>query len=699
MRIKAKLLWMILGMCLLAAVVGSRAINRQRAEGILQATNEAEEDARVLAFIVAADHDPARAISKKISRYMLALGRNVEVVDTHKRVIVDSVPAAVGGPSEDTGDALDQTMRDGRVRTFLVPSAGGSPDARRIVAPVIGESGQMLGAVTEDYTPIYNEFMAMTETTTRQVVVGSLAGVVIAVLLALNIGTSIARPLRQLTRAAVGFAAGQTGLPMPPPRNDEIGDLTVAFQVMMEKRQEAEAAQSEAAKAVAVANANLMQEVADRSFAEEMARQGEERVRQLAGDLALERERFSDILNSVPAMVFEHWSMVESKRNFVNSYVETMYGYTAEEWLSTPDFWLQRVHPEDKGLISEDASAVFAGQPRSTGNKQFRTLTRDNRVVWNEAHFALVRDPANGKRGVRGFVLDITEQKRAEDELKKAHEQLIEASREAGMAEVATNVLHNVGNVLNSVNVSASVAAELVRQSSIPHLGRAAALLEQNAGNLGGYLANDPVGQKLPAFLGQLAGQLEIERGAILKELEQLAKNVEHIKDIVSVQQSYASAAGMSQTAAVVDMVEDSLRMNAGALTRHDVQLVREYECTPVIKVDKHKVMQILVNLIRNAKYACDESGRPDKRLTVRIAGEENTVRISVIDNGVGIPAENLTRIFSHGFTTRKEGHGFGLHSGAIAAREIGGALLVHSDGPGRGATFTLNLPLESSKS
>jgi signal transduction histidine kinase len=127
--------------------------------------------------------------------------------------------------------------------------------------------------------------------------------------------------------------------------------------------------------------------------------------------------------------------------------------------------------------------------------------------------------------------------------------------------------------------------------------------------------------------------------------------------------------------------------------------LIREFETDPVISVDKHKVMQILVNLVRNAKYACDDSGQPGGRITVRITRDERFVRVSVIDNGVGIPPENLARIFSHGFTTRKTGHGFGLHSGIVAAKEMGGALLVKSDGPGLGATFTLELPLEASSS
>ena len=113
----------------------------------------------------------------------------------------------------------------------------------------------------------------------------------------------------------------------------------------------------------------------------------------------------------------------------------------------------------------------------------------------------------------------------------------------------------------------------------------------------------------------------------------------------------------------------------------------------PPLNVEKHKILQILVNLLRNAKYACDDSGRADRRLTVRVANGAARVKISVMDNGVGIPPENLTRIFNHGFTTRKGGHGFGLHSGALAAKEMGGSLTVHSDGHGQGAVFTLELP------
>ncbi|HSA03324.1 MAG TPA: ATP-binding protein, partial [Candidatus Paceibacterota bacterium] len=183
----------------------------------------------------------------------------------------------------------------------------------------------------------------------------------------------------------------------------------------------------------------------------------------------------------------------------------------------------------------------------------------------------------------------------------------------------------------------------------------------------------------------------------ILKELNSLRDKVDHIKEIVAMQQDYARISGVIDTLSITQLVEDALKLNAGALTRHGVTVLRQYDPVPLVATDKHKVLQILLNLVRNAKYACDESGRESKTLTLRVYRSRlDRVAVQVIDNGVGIPPENLLKIFSHGFTTRKDGHGFGLHSGALAAKELGGSLMAESAGPGRGATFTLELPCSS---
>jgi signal transduction histidine kinase len=219
-------------------------------------------------------------------------------------------------------------------------------------------------------------------------------------------------------------------------------------------------------------------------------------------------------------------------------------------------------------------------------------------------------------------------------------------------------------------------------------------LLQANEADLPAFFGQDDRGRRLPGYLDKLARQAGLEQEQVLSELAALKKGIDHIKDIVAMQQNYARLGGVTDIIDVASLVEDSLRLNESALTRHGVILRRELEDAPTIVVDKHRVLQILVNLIRNAKHACEESDRAEKIVTVRVTTSGLRVQVSVTDNGVGIAPENLTRIFNHGFTTKKEGHGFGLHSGALTARELGGELRVESAGRGQGAIFTLDLPL-----
>jgi signal transduction histidine kinase len=224
-------------------------------------------------------------------------------------------------------------------------------------------------------------------------------------------------------------------------------------------------------------------------------------------------------------------------------------------------------------------------------------------------------------------------------------------------------------------------------------LARVAALLQDRAGGIAEFLAHDARGRHLPEYLTQLAAQLEADQRVALEELRSLRANIEHIKDTVTMQQSYAKLCGVTETVAVAALIDDSLRMNAGALARHGISLDLDVGDLPPITVDKHRVLQILVNLIRNAKHACEDSNRDDKRIGLRAWADGERIKIAVSDNGVGIAAEHLPRLFSHGFTTRASGHGFGLHSGALTARELGGSLAASSAGPGCGASFTLDLP------
>jgi ligand-binding sensor domain-containing protein/signal transduction histidine kinase len=293
------------------------------------------------------------------------------------------------------------------------------------------------------------------------------------------------------------------------------------------------------------------------------------------------------------------------------------------------------------------------------------------------------------------LVAEIEERKRVELEVERIHRELLVASRQAGQAEVASSVLHNVGNVLNSVNVSTALIRDHLEQLRSSNLDEAAQMIREHADDLGRFLTTDEKGRHFPRYLSEVTQYLNNEQEYLLKEINGLAQNVEHINEIVAMQQNYASVSGVHEKVAVSEVVENGVTMNLGAFSRHAIKVIREYEPVDSLTVDKHKMLQILVNILRNAKYACDESGLAEKVVTLRIKGAgEGRVRVEIADNGVGIPAENLTRIFSHGFTTREHGHGFGLHSAALAAREMGGSLAVHSGGVGKGATFILELPL-----
>lgn len=308
-------------------------------------------------------------------------------------------------------------------------------------------------------------------------------------------------------------------------------------------------------------------------------------------------------------------------------------------------------------------------------------LSSDNRII-----------------GTQGVHFDITQRKLAQAKLDEVNKQLMEASRRAGMADVATSVLHNVGNVLNSINVSSSLLAERIRESKVNNIAKVVAMMQAHEKDLGEFISTDPKGKQLPGYLAGLSAHLSKEQADMLAEVEALLKNIVHIKEIVAMQQSYARISGVVEPVPVNELVEDAIRMNLGAIDRHQIKVIRDLQPSIPVIIDKHKALQILVNVIRNAKYACDDSGRAEKLVTIRVRSTDDAVSIAVIDNGVGIPAENMTRIFNHGFTTRAEGHGFGLHSAALAAKEMGGNLTAFSDGPGQGATFTLEIPRKRTK-
>ncbi|HEX4797479.1 MAG TPA: ATP-binding protein [Humisphaera sp.] len=287
---------------------------------------------------------------------------------------------------------------------------------------------------------------------------------------------------------------------------------------------------------------------------------------------------------------------------------------------------------------------------------------------------------------------------RQTERLESVTQELVGTARRAGMAEIATGVLHNVGNVLNSVNVAATVAVRKVKESEIASVAKVSDMLQSHKDDLAGFLGADERGKHLLAFLQELGNCLDKEQSGLLDELQTVTTGLEHIKGIVGAQQQHAKSGSLREKIQPADLVEQAISMDFGSDTDPQFQVIRDFRVTTPIILEKHKVLQILINLLSNARKAISESSRPDGRINISIEAVERAeghrVHFVVRDNGVGIRNEHLAKIFSHGFTTQASGHGFGLHSAANAAREMGGNLLAHSDGIGHGATFTLDLPL-----
>jgi PAS domain S-box-containing protein len=456
----------------------------------------------------------------------------------------------------------------------------------------------------------------------------------------------------------------------------EIGQLTATFNQMLEQIQKQDAALQQASRDLAGQVEELRREVAERERAEEA--------------LDHERNLLRTLIDNLPDYVY----VKDTGGRFIlgNRALAQSVGRTSpEEIVGKTDADLQP--PELAARFRADEEAVVqSGQPLV--NREEFTVDPGGKRHWMLSTKVPLRDPRGQIMGLVGVGRDITERKHAEERLQTLHKELVITSRQAGMAEVATGVLHNVGNVLNSVNVSSDLINQRLRRLPSDGVERLVAMFEAHQQDLGAFLSQDPKGRLVPQYLSTLAAHLAEEKTDIAREMDQLNRNIEHIKEIVAMQQNYARMAGVIEDLPVAGLVEDAICLNAGAFLRHGVEVRRDFAPVPPVRVDKHKVLQVLVNLLRNAKYALDDSSRADKQITVCIVqGSPDRVAVIVRDNGVGIAPENLTRIFQHGFTTRSTGHGFGLHSGALAASEMGGRLTAASDGPGRGAAFTLELP------
>ncbi|ATB41015.1 hypothetical protein CYFUS_006477 [Cystobacter fuscus] len=280
-------------------------------------------------------------------------------------------------------------------------------------------------------------------------------------------------------------------------------------------------------------------------------------------------------------------------------------------------------------------------------------------------------------------------------ELKQAQAQLVETARMVGMAEVASSVLHDVGNVLNSIVVDTQLMRGAVSSSRMRRLQQVASLLEDKRPVLADFFTRDTRGRHLVDYLRALSDALAEEHSSLSRSLEALDGNVSRVRAIVQNQQAHVSSTLLLEECDLPALVEEALRLQVGALRQAGITVSRELRPLPPVRADKHQVLKILLNLLSNARQAM-ESQAPEqpRRLVIRLSAEGGWVSLQVVDTGKGIASEVRPRLFTQGFTTREGGHGIGLHSSALAARLMHAHLSLDSGGPGMGATATLLLPL-----
>ncbi len=490
-----------------------------------------------------------------------------------------------------------------------------------------------------------------------QVVAGVMVvSIGLAVFLSSRLGRMITDPVLRLAQTAkiIGEEKDYSVRAVVSNRGDEVGGLTQSFNEMLGRIESQDAA------------------------------------------LSLSQQKMSALIHSIDGIVWER-TPDTFQFTFISRQSESILGYAPQTWLEQPDFWAKKLHPQDAAkAIETGRDMATAGEPYSF---EYRLIAADDRTVWIRESGTVLMEK-DRPVAMRGIFQDITQQKQAAEELDKLNRQLIDASRNAGMADVATGVLHNVGNVLNSVSVSATLVGDRLRRSKVTNLRRATAMLREQNGHLVEFLTTDPKGKLLPEYLGTAADQLAAEQTELVAEMDSVGLHIEHIKEIVSMQQNYAKVSGVYENLSAQELVEDALRLNVAAFERHHIDLTCEFEKNlPKVCVDRHKFLQILINLLRNAKHAMEDQPEGERQMNIRVGlAAPGRVKIVVSDNGIGIPAENLAKIFNHGFTTKKDGHGFGLHSGANAAKEMHGQLTARSAGPGQGAEFTLELPASATE-
>ncbi len=498
-------------------------------------------------------------------------------------------------------------------------------------------------------------------------------------LLSIKITKSILPPIKKLMQAARHVANGDLSAEVHVTTKDEIGLLGDSFNAMVDELRKAETEKQQHTSNLETLNAKLEDRVANRTIELERS---EARIRAIfdnvgEGIIVINDKGYIDSINPTAQRIF-----CVDRKDVIGMHVIFLLADKKYDDLTKCADYDDEKHNPFK--TSNSKHAIELEGKRMDGS----TFPME----------MIVTSMALGKNKMRTCIVrDITPRRQAENRLAEAQKSIVDAAHKSGMAEMATGVLHNIGNILNSVSVSVEEVSRIARNSKVKGLIKANSMLLDNMDNIGEFISNDSKGKKLAEYYLKVGEIINNELNYIIDESKSLSEKTTMMKEVITTQQAYATAGIFTEEFQVAPLIEDALKVQEASLHKWGVDVIKHIAKTPNVAAQKSQLLQVITNLIKNAKEATAENDNQNrhKEIVIEIDSyNEKTVFVSVYDNGCGIHENNLANIFNHGFTTKENGHGFGLHTSANSMTEMGGSLTASSDGPQLGACFTVSIPI-----
>jgi signal transduction histidine kinase/DNA-binding LacI/PurR family transcriptional regulator len=276
------------------------------------------------------------------------------------------------------------------------------------------------------------------------------------------------------------------------------------------------------------------------------------------------------------------------------------------------------------------------------------------------------------------------------EKLESSYQKLAEQAHREGMADISSEILHNTGNILNSVNASVHLMKDVIDNSAINDLIKANRMLEENLDDIEDFINHNPKGKKLFHFYIGLGSSFTELQNQLLHYINRLDNKVQSINEIIAAQQNYAGVIEIMEELDITSVVNDAIKLFSESLDNYRIQVVKEYRDVPKVMAQRMKLFPILINIISNAEEAMFDNPEKERKLIFTIHGDSQGKYIRVTDNGCGIPADSLDKIFKNGSVIQNDHYGFGLYRCAKYMSEMGGKIWAESPGPGKGTTIVI---------